>query len=229
MLTVLASTACLALAARSYNVSKASIHAVLSAPADIGGVGPMHIPTAWLPILARVGFIPARVVHDACTNIEAGTWILAYEAGQKRNRPSAPLTTLTFQKPEFDDFSRKDECVARAAHYYHIPVTLFSAVLRTEGGHVGEIHENDNGSYDMGPAQINSIWLPVLAKSGITRDMVINDRCLNIFIGAWILGQSLAGVSPENPGKFWQSVGDYNSHTPFWNRQYALKVWNNLR
>lgn len=225
----LAASACLALAAQSYGVRQGAINAVLSAPAEIGGVGPMHIPQAWLPILARAGFKPEQVVNDKCTNIEAGTWILAYEAEQKDQQTSKPSTSPRFKLPDIDNVSSKNECVIQAARFYHIPVTLLSAVLRTEGGRVGEIHENDNGSYDMGPAQINSIWLPVLAKSGISRAMVINDRCLNIFVGAWILGQSLAGANSQNPGEFWQHVGDYNSHTPFWNHQYALKVWSNLR
>ena len=222
--------ACLALAVTSYHVSRAQVESVLSAPAEVGGIGPMHIPEAWLPILARAGFAPEQVKTDNCTNIEAGTWVLAYmqmHGSSPHTASVSAMPTLTLP-PKTDDASG-DECVTRAARFYHIPVSLFSAVLRTEGGQVGKIHENDNGSYDMGPAQINSIWLPVLAKSGITRDMVVNDRCLNIAIGAWILGQSLDGANPQNPAEFWQHVGDYNSHTPLWNHKYAVKVWENLR
>lgn len=221
-------TACLALAASSYNVNRRAIETVLSAPVEVGGVGPMHIPKAWLPILGRVGFAPEQVEQDPCTNIEAGAWILAFEA---LHRPhGVPTESPSFQRPDSKAADEQDNaaCVTKAAHFYHIPVVLLKAVLRTEGGHVGQIHENENGSYDMGPAQINSIWLPVLAKSGITRDMVLNDGCLNIGIGAWILSQAMAGASPQDPATFWQHVGDYNSHTPVWNQRYALKVWNNL-
>ena len=232
MIGAVAASACLALASQSYHVSKAAIDAVLSAPAGTGGVGPMHIPSAWLPILDRAGFASDQVQTDPCTNIEAGTWILAYE--QSRHPSRQPTPAPTSPPPDSavtlaaEDESSTDACVTKAAKLYHIPVTLMTAVLRTEGGHVGQIHENDNGSYDMGPAQINSIWLPVLAQSGITRDMVLNNRCLNITIGAWILAQSLNGANPQNPAEFWQRVGDYNSHTPHWNHEYALKVWNNL-
>lgn len=223
MISALAVSSCLALASAAYQVKPDVIEAVLSAPAHTGGIGPMHIPQAWLPILARVGFSPAKVERDRCTNIEAGTWILAYEQLNIRHSYSAPPVPKTVNSL----FNKA--CVKEAAQANHIPVSLFFAVLRTEGGQVGQIHMNRNGSYDMGPAQINSIWLPVLAKSGITREMVLNNACLNISIGAWILGQSMDGVSPRNPEVFWQHVGDYNSHTPELNHEYDMKVWNNLR
>lgn len=231
MINAMATSACLTLAAQSYNVSKAAIETVLAAPPATGGVGPMHIPEAWLPILRRIGFSPAAVRSDHCTNIEAGAWVLAFEAlhnPQRQTNNAAMPPDASVPPPSLDTIST-DDCIDKAARLYHIPPTLLRAVLRTEGGRVGEIHENDNGSYDMGPAQINSIWLPVLARSGITRDMVLNDRCLNITIGAWILGQSMAGANPQNPAAFWQHVGDYNSHTPVYNHIYAIKVWNNLK
>lgn len=224
MVMALTISVCLDLAAKIYNVRQAEIETVLSAPAQVGGVGPMHIPAAWLPVLARIGFAPAQVETDDCVNIEAGTWILAFEALHEKQRqkpvPPAPPSPIALSQRA---------CIARAAKTYHVPETLLMAVLRTEGGQVGKIHENANGSYDMGPAQINSIWLPVLAKSGISRQMVLNDPCLNITIGAWILGQSMQGANPQNPAAFWRHVGDYNSHTPLFNHQYALKVWANLR
>lgn len=220
--------ACLALAAATYNVSPAAIQTVLSAPAEVGAVGPMHIPKAWLPILGRVGFAPIRVEHDPCTNIEAGAWILAFEALHDPHVSHAELPPIQIVPPAINTREANGSCVIKAAHFYHIPVVLLKAVLRTEGGHVGQIHENANGSYDMGPAQINSIWLPVLAQYGITRAMILNDGCLNISIGAWILAQAMAGGSPQNPAEFWRHVGDYNSHTPLWNQRYALKVWQNL-
>ena len=221
MFPALATSSCLALASTSYDVRKASILAVLAAPAATSGVGPMHIPAAWLPILARVGFTPNQVVRNACTNIAAGTWILAFEAQHApAASPSYPIPSATPQA---------GQCVAKAAKQYNIPPTLLSAVLRTEGGQVGKIHYNDNGSYDIGPAQINSIWLPTLAKAGITENMLLTNACLNVTVGAWILGQAMTGASVQNPASFWQHVGDYNSHTPFWNQKYALKVWHNLR
>ncbi|OUI97556.1 conjugal transfer protein TrbN, partial [Acetobacter sp. DsW_54] len=74
-------------------------------------------------------------------------------------------------------------CAVNAASQYRISVPLFLGLLATEGGHVGQIVKNTNGTYDMGPAQINSSHLRELAARGITRDQIINDGCLNIHIG----------------------------------------------
>lgn len=235
MLHELALSACLALATKSYNVSQAAVENILSlSPAAPGDIGPMHIPASWLPILGRIGFPSLQVRYNVCTNIEAGTWILAYEAlheskqsARQEKMPPIVKSDLVSPPPSLSSLSTS-ACIFKAAGLYHVPVALLTAVLRTEGGHVGQIHKNANGSYDIGPAQINSIWLPVLAKSGITENMILNDYCLNITIGAWILGQSMAGSRLQNPVEFWQHVGDYNSHTPLYNHIYALKVWNNL-
>lgn len=226
-------SSCVAAAATSYAVGAPAIKALLSRPASIGGVGPMHIPAAWLPILARVGFSSPKVIHDRCTNIEAGTWIMAFDQMQSRLKAAAPSAPPSPVLPVGTKaLARRDAvtpaCIQGAASFYHLPVALFSAVLRTEGGVVGHIHRNTNGSYDMGPAQINSTWLPTLARSGITRSMVINNGCLNVSLGAWILAQAMAGADPHDPAQYWQHVGDYNSHTPRWNAKYARMVWNNL-
>ncbi len=226
--------ACVTLAASHYGVSVPAIEAVISRPASAGGVGPMHIPGAWLSILGRVGFEPAKVIHDRCTNIEAGAWVLAFDQMQSGLKAAAPETPPAPELPA--DAKASDRpgevsaaCIQGAARFYHLPVALFSAVLRTEGGVVGQIHPNANGSYDMGPAQINSTWLPTLARAGISRSMVLNNGCLNVSLGAWILAQAMVGADPHDPAQYWQHVGDYNSHTPQWNEKYARTVWNNLK
>lgn len=232
---VTAISACVALASQSYNVDQSAIRTVLSAPESKNEIGPMHIPFAWIPILDRIGFLPNQVKHNNCANIEAGTWILAYESWRYHLIKPHSSPIQPFLKPRMETAlqpmleASKQACITKAAQTYRIPPALLMAVLRTEGGHVGEIKKNTNGSYDMGPAQINSIWLPVLAKSGITKNMVLNNGCLNITIGAWILGKSMAGTSTQNPTLFWRHVGDYNSKTPFFNHIYAAKVWENLK
>lgn len=225
---------CVATASVNYAVTPAAIEAVISKPASAGGIGPMHIPAAWLNILARVGFAPAKVIHDECTNIEAGAWVMAFDQMQSGLKAAAPETSPPPVLPADAKASAWHSdvtaaCIEGAARFYHLPVALFSAVLRTEGGTVGQIHRNANGSYDMGPAQINSTWLPTLARAGISRSMVLNNGCLNVSLGAWILGQAMAGADPHDPAQYWQHVGDYNSHTPKLNEKYAYKVWNNLK
>lgn len=73
--------ACVALAASHYGVEPARINAVLqSAPSQTSPdrVGPMGIPTQWLPYLRRYGFNTRMVETNGCENIIAGAWIIGY-------------------------------------------------------------------------------------------------------------------------------------------------------
>lgn len=110
-------------------------------------------------------------------------------------------------------------CINQAAVSDHIPAAVIISVLRTENGRAGEANCNENGSYDYGPMQINSDWLPMLHRYGYTRQEVQNNACINVSIGAWILAMAISGGS-----NLWNGVGDYHSHTPYQNFQYQYKV-----
>ena len=110
-------------------------------------------------------------------------------------------------------------CINEAAIEQHIPAKLIISLLNVERGKVGKVENNKNGSYDMGPMQINSSWLPELKKHGITRNDVLFNPCINVKIGAWILGKSIAGENDLLTG-----IGDYNSHTTRYNQNYYQKV-----
>lgn len=220
--------ACIAHASAAYHVPVAAVRKVLSERGN--GVGPMAIPAQWLPVLARAGFSIPKVRHDRCMNIAAGAWILAFERRLHGHKTPAPATGRA-QSPTDKNGAGKPptkSCIEAAAHHYHVSLTLFRGVLRTEDGHVGQIHHNRNGSIDIGPAQINSIWLPTLRKHGITKHMLLTDGCLNVRVGAWILARAMQGADPRKPAQFWQHVGDYNSHTPRYNKRYAAMVWRHL-
>ena len=90
---------------------------------------------------------------------------------------------------------------------------------------------NTNGSYDMGPMQINSSWLPELQRRGISEHAVTYDYCTNILVGAWILARELqgAGAPRINTAEYWQAVGRYNSHTPYFNSRYAVRIWHQAK
>jgi hypothetical protein len=228
-------TACISQASAAYSVPVPAIEQVISG-AHGRGIGPMGIPAEWLPILEQIGFMPGQVQSDPCKNIAAGTWIMAYEnlTGHGSGGSAAPSSPASPAWPgsAYADSRQAGDvsaaCVTHAAKAYSLPVVLLQGILATEGGHVGEIHWNANGSYDMGPAQVNSTWLPQLAAQGVTRAQVINDGCLNVHIGAWILAQAMKGADPNQPGQFWQHVGAYNSETPRFNQRYAALVWNHV-
>lgn len=118
------------------------------------------------------------------------------------------------------------ECINHAAIAYHVPATLITSILLTEGGKVGSATPNKNGSYDYGPMQINTIWLNKLHEFGITQDDIQYNPCINVWVGTWILSQRIADATNLSYG-----VGSYNSYSPPQNYRYRTKVsgvYNNL-
>lgn len=228
---------CVAHASKAYHVPVPAIEKVLAEHGN-SGVGPMGIPSAWLPILRRAGFSPAVLHENRCENIAAGAWIISAVGTRKssskrrgKTRPNdrspkamtTPVRTLAVKE------GVPAACITTAARHYGLPIKLFSAVLATEGAHVGEVHRNANGSEDFGPAQVNSIWLRRLKSEGITRAALIRDGCVNLSVGAWILAKAMKGATPSKRADWWRHVGDYNSHTPRLNLRYAREVWEHSR
>ncbi|MDR3535218.1 MAG: transglycosylase SLT domain-containing protein [Acetobacteraceae bacterium] len=193
----------------------------------------MHVPTDWLPVLARVGFSADEVTADECKGILAGAWVMAFERMGEKAKPQTPAVPPSSAAPSVARLAAHGgaapECITGAAQYYHLPVSLLVGVLATEYGQNGQVSHNANGTYDMGPAQINSSWLPRLEGAGITRSMLLSNACLNIAVGAWILAQAMDGASPADPAEFWRHIGNYNSHTPQFNLTYQRRVWQKLQ
>lgn len=98
-------------------------------------------------------------------------------------------------------------CFKEASERYGVPEHLLRAIAKVESGglpaHKAE-NRNANGSRDIGRMQINSTWLPTLAKYGIT-EAHLRDECTSIQIGAWIM----AGNASRH-GLGWEAVGAYN-------------------
>jgi len=119
--------------------------------------------------------------------------------------------------------AENDQCVVSAAARYSIPVPVFQAVLRTEGGWTGLKKRNTNGSYDLGPAQINTIHLPELRQYGITEANLANDTCTNLHVAAYRIRSEINRV-----GDFWRGIGNYHSRTPKYHNIYLGKVRQHL-
>lgn len=114
-------------------------------------------------------------------------------------------------------------CYEQAAAQYSLPVEVLHAIARVEsGGNPSAYNRNRNGSEDIGLMQINSIWLPTLAKFGVTRDLLW-EPCTNIKVGAWILATHVA-----RHGWSWTAIGSYNAGDPRKRAIYAQRVWKQL-
>ena len=110
-------------------------------------------------------------------------------------------------------------CINQAASTYHVPAKLIIAVLNIEQGKVGMANRNKNGTYDLGPMQINTSWWPMLSTYGISQDMVKNNPCINVKIGTWILSKAIA-----DNDELLQGVGNYHSHNNHLNQQYVQQI-----
>lgn len=111
------------------------------------------------------------------------------------------------------------DCINQAATIYHIPATLILSLLKIENGHNGMAKKNPDGSYDYGPLQINSWWLPTLKRYSITREQIQFNPCVNVLVGTWILAQAITETKYLPQG-----IGNYNSHTPSYNQRYSQQV-----
>lgn len=123
--------------------------------------------------------------------------------------------------------SADEGCVRQAAERFRLPASLIRAVLQVEGGQVGASSPNRNGSFDIGPMQINSLWLPEIERRGGSLELILHHRCANIHFGGYLLSRELAGFdwARADQKTFWRAVGNYHSHTPALNKRYAERVW----
>lgn len=116
-------------------------------------------------------------------------------------------------------------CMVAAASLYNLPPRVLPSIQAVEGGQAGLVKFNRNGSADLGPMQVNTIWVRPLARyARISQEVVvtrlINDPCFNIEAAAAIMRVYLT----EAHGNVMVAIGYYHSHTPDRSAQYQAKV-----
>jgi hypothetical protein len=115
-------------------------------------------------------------------------------------------------------------CLMIAAQTYQVPPAVMIGIMHVEGGRVGQQVLNTNGSYDLGPMQVNTIWLPELAKlwnvdRRTAHAWVRDNGCVNVHVSAWILRQKI-----DSAGSLVRGIGHYHSATPSRSVGYSNKV-----
>ncbi len=118
-------------------------------------------------------------------------------------------------------------CMLAASASYNVPQPVLYAIMLAEDGRMGQISANSNGSYDLGIMQINSLWLPELAKHWDMSQTevayaLVNDVCTNFNVASWILKKKIA----EADGSLINGIAYYHSRTPHLGRKYALRVYD---
>jgi len=99
-------------------------------------------------------------------------------------------------------------------------------LLRVEGGRLGMVSPNSNGTADLGPMQVNTSWVSTMARRwhstpNRTYAALRDNACASLEAGSWILGQALT----QSHGDLWQAVAWYHSHTPRFGRAYLMRFY----
>ncbi len=125
---------------------------------------------------------------------------------------------------------RTQECLLAAADAHRLPPAMLMILLKVEGGRLGHVSQNTNDTVDIGPMQVNTIWVAKIAARWRTTPaaafLALRDNlCANLEGGAWILAQALA----EAGGDFWGGVAIYHSHKPEHQGRYLRLVLSATR
>jgi hypothetical protein len=116
-------------------------------------------------------------------------------------------------------------CMALVASVYHLPPRVLPSIQAVEGGAVGSVSHNTDGSDDLGVMQVNTLWLEPLARvsrlpAEEVRRRLVEQPCFNIAAAGLIMRVYLN----ETHGDLMRAVGDYHSHTPGLNEDYQARV-----
>jgi hypothetical protein len=114
-----------------------------------------------------------------------------------------------------------NECIVEVAAAYKVDALLLRAIREHERGDVGKKNLNIDGSWDIGPFQINSVHLDELeAKFGLTEIDIKYDACFNTAVAGWHLRNKIN----ENNGDIWKGVAWYHSKTPVHGNRYRKLI-----
>jgi hypothetical protein len=116
-------------------------------------------------------------------------------------------------------------CMLAVSQFYHLPPRVLPSIQVVEAGQPGTISRNFNGTGDLGVMQVNTIWVPFLARSWhlTPREVaqrLIQEPCFNIVSAGAIMRIYL----DEARGDVVRAVGYYHSHTPERASAYQMSV-----
>ena len=116
-------------------------------------------------------------------------------------------------------------CMLAVSQFYHLPPRVLPSIQVVEAGQPGTVSRNFNGTADLGVMQVNTRWLPYIARAWhmtprVVAGRLINDPCFNIAVAGAIMRIYL----DESHGNVVQAVGYYHSHTPELAGWYQVRV-----
>lgn len=120
-------------------------------------------------------------------------------------------------------------CIEQASITHGVDAKLIWSIKIKESGtsiHAGISRVNDDGSEDLGPMQVNTVWLPYLSERGFSREKLLGDGCEGIKAGTLILSEKISQYG------LYEGIGRYHSATPKFKLPYrddVLAIWKNLK
>lgn len=119
---------------------------------------------------------------------------------------------------------RKYDCFELAGRDSNIEPALLRAVAWQESGLNYRIIGSNalsgfGNGYGYGLMQIDSQHMTFLKKFGITKEHLLNDICLNIYVGAYVMA-----VAFNKFGENWNAVGAYNAGFKESSRQHERRA-----
>ena len=116
-------------------------------------------------------------------------------------------------------------CMLAVSQFYHLPPRVLPSIQVVEAGRPGTISHNFNGTGDLGVMQVNSNWVPSIARwwhlpPSEVAGRLITDPCFNIVSAGAIMRIYL----DEAHNDVVRAVGYYHSHTPERASAYQIKV-----
>lgn len=112
-------------------------------------------------------------------------------------------------------------CSVAAAIKQGVPANILLAVAEIEGGRPGQWVRNANGTYDVGPMQLNTRYLADLQRRyGVTAAAAASGGCYPYELAAWRLSKHLR----RDKGDLLTRAANYHSRTPRHNRKYRRKL-----
>lgn len=128
-----------------------------------------------------------------------------------------------------DEASEIARCIRIAARGHGWLEKTLWGLREQEAGWLGAEVANTNGTHDLGPLQINSWWVPRIARlvgkpEHHVRHWLRYDACFNAEAARWIF---LSGL--RSSGDYWKAVGVYHSPTAWRQLAYAEKVAGHMR
>ncbi len=116
-------------------------------------------------------------------------------------------------------------CMVAVAQLGALPPRVLPSIQAVEGGRPGLVHPNADGSADLGLMQVNTLWVPIVARAlgaeeTRVRAALTDDGCFSVRIAGAILWE----YRRARHGDLMLAIGDYHSHTPPLNLSYQRQV-----